>query len=441
MPATPLPWFALVAVLWTGALRAAPYSRGLNDPANIWDAPVPGFTGPDGEGKARLPDDCGGFSNERNSVNPIFFGWARGWSGYVRADGQSAFSEVSLALGPVTGDNFDVVSLGDLSAVQLAAGAPVGQVTLHFTDTLHPAPIRNLPGADFVVFENGLVAESGTGGAGVGGVFAELAYVEVSSDGVNFARFPSVSLTPGSVPSYGTLDPAKIFNLAGKHVNAGGESWGTPFDLAALVNHPLVIDGTLDLNRVRHVRIVDIPGNGSFFDSAAPMPHPIFDPWPTTGAGGFDLEAIGVISIAMTFDEWQDFHGLTGTQRGPQADPDGDGVPNIIECAFGMQPLVPDADQLPAAVSAGGDFAISFRRDTRALNLLVEVLAASSLDAPWQIIARSTGGGPLLAVGSFSPVIEDASDSHIASIGVIRRHRVHTIPGKQFLKISVSFAP
>ena len=301
----------LAAIFFHGVLAAAQYSLGWNDPTNIWDAPVPGFTGPDGEGKARVTDGFGGFENERNSVNPIFFGWARGWSGYVRADGQTAFSDPSLALGPVTGDEFDVLSLGDLTAAQITAGMPVGKVTLHVTDTLHPAPIRNLPGADFVVFENGVVSESGTGGAGVGGVFGELAYVEVSSDGLSFARFPSISLTTGSVPSYGTLDPTKIFNLAGKHVNAGANCWGTPFDLAALANHPLVTAGTLDLNNVRYVRIVDIPGNGSFLDSAAPVPHPIYDPWHTFGSGGFDLEAIGVISAAMTFDAWQDFHGLT----------------------------------------------------------------------------------------------------------------------------------
>ncbi len=431
----------LAAIFSHGTLPAAPYSLGWNDPTNIWDAPVPGFTGPDGEGKARLPDGFGGFNNERNFVNPIFFGWARAWSGYVRADGQGAFSDGALALGPVTGDEFNVLSLGDLTAAQIAAAAPVGKVTLHLTDTLHPAPIRNLPGADFVVFENGVISEYGTGGAGVGGVFGELAYVEVSSDGVNFARFPSVSLTAATVPSYGTLDPTKIYNLAGKHVNAAGECWGTPFDLAVLTGHPLVTAGTLDLNNVRHIRIVDIPGNGSFLDSATPTPHPIYDPWHTFGSGGFDLEAVGAISVAMTFDAWQDFHGLTGPQRGPQADPDGDGVPNIIECAFAMQPLIPDAEQLPLPVATGSDFAISFRRDTRALNLTVEILATSAPDQPWQIIARSTGGGPLLAVGSFSPVIEDASDSPIASIGVIRRHRVHTIPGKPFLKISVTVVP
>ena len=224
-------------------------------------------------------------------------------------------------------------------------------------------------------------------------------------------------------------------------MNAAGECWGTPFDLAALAGHPLVTAGTLDLNAVRHIRIVDIPGNGSFPDSVAPVPHPIFDPWRTTGSGGSDVEAVGVISVAISFDAWQDLHGLTGAQRGPLADPDRDGVPNAVECAFAMQPLTPDTGLLPAPVSPGPDFAITFRRDTRPADLIVEVLATPDLSQPWQAIARATGGGPLTAVVPFSPVIEDASDSPIASIGVIRRHRVHAIPGQQFLKIGVTFAP
>jgi len=428
-------------ILGHGGVLAGPYSAALDDPANVNDAPVPGFVGPDGEGKARLDDGLGGYINARNFVNPLFIRWALGSSNYVRADGQPAFSDESLALGPVTGDNFDVLALGDLSATQIAGGTPVGKVTLRFTSATQTEPIRNLPGADFVVFENGLIAQSGTGGAGVGGIFGELAYVEVSSNNVDFVRFPNVSLTPASVGEYGTLDPTNLFNLAGKHANNDGECWGTPFDLNDLAGHPLVVAGTLDLNAVRYVRIVDIPGIGSFRDTATPATHPIYDPWQTIGSGGFDLEAVGAISVALSFEKWQDFKGLTGAQRGALADPDRDGAPNVAEFVLAMEPLTPDAALLPRPALDGASLAISFRRDTRTANAIVEVLGTNDLLQPWQTLARSQNGAALAPVAPFATAITDASESHIASIGVIRRHRVTAPPAMRFLTIRVSLAP
>ena len=106
-----------------------------------------------------------------------------------------------------------------------------------------------------------------------------------------------------------------------------------------------------------------------------------------------------------------------------------------------MQPLTPDAALLPIGVRPGGDLAISFRRDTRLANATVEVLGTSDPRQPWQRIARALNGGALLPVVPFAPVIEDTSDSPIASVGVIRRHRVHAAPGQRFLKINVIVAP
>jgi hypothetical protein len=140
-------------------------------------------------------------------------------------------------------------------------------------------------------------------------MIAELAYVEVSSNGVDFARFSSVSLTPGLVKSYGTIEVSNVHNLAGKHPNANGRCVGTPFDLDDLADHPSVLSGAVDLNDIRFVRIVDIPGSGDFLDEASSQTdpaaepgwryyakdHPIYDAWPTVGSGGFDLEAVGVL--------------------------------------------------------------------------------------------------------------------------------------------------
>ncbi len=418
------------------ALDAGPYSAALVDACNAFDAPVPGFTGADCEGRARLPDGSGGFHNARNRVNPLFLRWALAASDYVRSDAGAQFSDLPRALGPVTGDFADVVSLGDLSAAQLAAMMPKGRLTLHLTSPEQPEPLRDLPGADFVIFENAFVANASTGG-----IFGDLAYIEVSSDGVNYARFPSVSLTPAATGAFGTFDPTQVFALAGKHANANGESWGTPFDLAWLAAHPLVLAGLVNLDAIRFVRVVDIPGDGSSLDAATPTAHPIYDAWLTAGSGGFDLEAIGAISIVLGFERWQDAQALTGAQRDALADPDSDGAVELLEYAFAMRPLAADSELLPSVALDADGLAISFRRDTRATDLTYEVLAGSDL-AQWEVIARSTAGGPLAAVAPFSPLIEDSAEGSIASLGVIRRHRVRdtAAPGsgsQRFMRIRI----
>jgi hypothetical protein len=62
--------------------------------------------------------------------------------------------------------------------------------------------------------------------------YLELAFVEVSSDGINYFRFPATSLTPtdNQVSNTAYMNAANINNLAGKYI--GG--YGTPFDLDEL---------------------------------------------------------------------------------------------------------------------------------------------------------------------------------------------------------------
>ena len=422
----PLSLLWLTVIFAHGRLLAGPYSAALDTPANLFDAPVPGFIGPDGEGNARIDDGSGGFINERNFVNPLFFDWAANVASYSPAPGVApSWSDADLALGAVTGDNFDIVSLGDLNAAQISAGNSPGSITLHFAN-----PIRNFSGADFVIFENAFISEYNTGGSGIGGIFGDLAYVEVSSDGVNFIRFPAASLTPAAVGAFGSIDPTNVFNLAGKHVNAGGSSWGTPFDLAAV-----------GLNSISHIRLVDIPGSGAFRDSAN---RPIYDAWVTAGSGGIDVEAIGAISRVVTFDEWQDLRGLTGGNRGATVDIEKDGLVNLLEYAFARLPKRSDAEPAVFVEVVDGRLVFTFTRDERAGDLVYEVQAASNLTAGgWTTIARSAAGQPTTGINGFTPVITETSASAIASVGVIRKVRVvdvETIAGnvRRFLRLKVT---
>lgn len=192
----------------------------------------------------------------------IWADWASEVVAYVPGDDVAPdWADPTLALGAATGDSFDVVSLGE-----------GGQVTLGFT----PA-IRDGEGWDLAVFENSF-----------SDTFLELAWVEVSSDGVHFARIDSASLTSDPVDAFGGIEPRRLGGLAGKF----RRGFGSPVDLAQLRQHPLVQRGLLDLHNVRQVRVVDVVGAGQALDS---FERPIQDPFPTVESAGFDLEAIGAL--------------------------------------------------------------------------------------------------------------------------------------------------
>ncbi len=177
------------------------------------------------------------------------------------------------------------VSLGDLDAIQIGSAIPVGQITLSFTQ-----PIFNGPGADLAVFENASTFFT----APV--IFGELAFVEVSSNGVDYARFPAVSLnTEADLDApfgrdFAGVNTTNIHNLAGVHPTRTG----TPFDLAELTSAAAVVSGAVNLSGIRFVRLVDIPGNGAFTDS---LGNPVLDPWLSVESGGFDLDAVGAINV------------------------------------------------------------------------------------------------------------------------------------------------
>lgn len=141
-------------------------------------------------------------------------------------------------------------------------------------------PIQNGPGFDFAVFENSFLDD-----------FLELAIVQVSSNGIDYISFPSVSLTQTTeqIGSFGSLDATKIHNLAGKYRGM----YGVPFNLDDI--DP--VDNFDDFN-VTHVKVISISGcideTYANYDSEGNI---INDPWPTMfPSGGFDLDAVGVIN-------------------------------------------------------------------------------------------------------------------------------------------------
>lgn len=182
--------------------------------------------------------------------DPAFVAWATGWEEYNPGEHvDAAFQTPERAVGKASGTSYDIVSLGR-----------GGKITMTFDP-----PIQNGVGWDFAIFENSF-----------SDTFLELAYVEVSSNGVDFIPFDSDSLTPSPVAGFGAVDPSNVDGLAGKYK----QGYGTPFDLE-----------DVGLNSATYVRIIDVVGDGTCLDTSG---HVIYDPYPTIGSAGFDLDAIGV---------------------------------------------------------------------------------------------------------------------------------------------------
>lgn len=192
---------------------------------------------------------------------------------------QKGYADISMPSSgfPTVGDETSALGKAmENGTVSLGDG---GSAVLTF-----PSPVVNGAGYDFAVFENGFQTSADSL------FFLELAFVEVSSDGVNFFRFKSSSKTDNTIQigNGDGMNPKLIQNLAGKYVTG----FGTPFDLEELKNTP-----GLDVNYITHIKVIDVVGsienNYARRDSAG---NKINDPWPTPfPSSGFDLDAVGII--------------------------------------------------------------------------------------------------------------------------------------------------
>jgi hypothetical protein len=213
--------------------------------------------------------------------NAAILSWANGHLDYLPGtDVDASWKTPDKAYGPAQASSFDIVCLGN--ATYSGNTVTGGMVTLTF-----PKGIADKTGNDLAVFENSF-----------SDTFLELGYVEVSSDGVNFVRFDTVSLTAAPVSAFGAVQPTAIYGFAGRY----RVGYGTPFDLSDLRYKPEVLQGLVDLSQIRFVRIVDVlAGNATEpvvwqdFDSFG---NRIYDPYKTTGSGGFDLDAVAVLNEA-----------------------------------------------------------------------------------------------------------------------------------------------
>ncbi|AHF93209.1 secretion protein [Opitutaceae bacterium TAV5] len=409
-------------------------------------------------------------------ASPEFVGWATGVAelnrGYIQitdptltytnngnTSAKATFGRAEDALGASSAANpnnpYEVVSLGD-----------GGHITLTFDK-----PITNGEGWDFAVFENGFIDYTNFN-ATESMAWLELAHVEVSSDGENFIRFPSISLTrPYNDANYAggtgfaTTPASTLHNLAGKYILG----YGTPFDLDDLKDLPETQGESplVNLDRITHVRVVDVVGiNGNSvvaseiigYDMVTGYPiydyvyardvpglleecasydsegNIITDPWPTPfWQGGFDLDAVGVrhqLHESTTWAIWrtENFNAAEledASVSGPYADPDQDGIPNLVEYALSGGPFTQSVGILPASgLSEDGRLTLTFFRQRDDITYTVQ--GSDDLQT-WTTVAVNPG-----KVAQRVTVTDNASAG--ASPRFLRLHvsngvdETHTVP-------------
>ena len=207
-----------------------------------------------------------------------------------------------------------VKGLGASSDADPAVGAPIGGgLTQGSTDVcslgtggtltlqMDPAVIDGA-GADLMVCENAFYV------LGTLQSFAEVAFVEVSSDGVHFARLSCNYTGPDEpLPFFTGIHPARYRGFAGVmpvsahppevdplDVTAAG---GDLFDLHELVDDPLVQADLLDRDNIRFVRIVDVDA-GHVVDTAG---HTVFDCGVGNGSS-CDIDAVVGLNTVQNQD-------------------------------------------------------------------------------------------------------------------------------------------
>ena len=241
--------------------------------------------------------------------------------------GNDWFDDPTAALGGPGGrgpyqSSYHVVTLGQQ-----------GSITLGFDDGL---VIANGSGADFIVFENPFIITTVPGSIGL--MFAELIRVRVSSNGTDFAEFPTWCAAADPGHPFGGIDPSLVSGFAGVTPVCAdandpyndldpfdpAEAGGDAFDLDDLHDAPEVLDGRVDLDAIRYVRLVDVLGDGSELDSHG---NPVYDAWGWLDMSSPDQSEQQWLPVSADVDAVSVIHGAADPQdeRIPgDADEDGD---------------------------------------------------------------------------------------------------------------------
>jgi hypothetical protein len=173
-----------------------------------------------------------------------------------------------------------------------------------------------------------------------------------------------------------------------------------------------------------YTRLATALTNTTFIDNAVTNDVPYF--YVATGLNilgeesGYSAEAAATASVAAGWRlQWFGTPYNTGLAA-DTADPDGDGIVNVLERAFNLNPTVADTNGKPAGALNGAIFILTYRKSLAATDLVFQVVRSYDL-AQW-----STNGVTDTVVSS-----DGSTEIHAASVPLSNA-------SAQFLRLQVT---
>jgi regulation of enolase protein 1 (concanavalin A-like superfamily) len=211
-----------------------------------------------------------------------------------------------------------------------------------------------------------------------------------ASAALNVATFDNISgLRSGNVGALVAAGPDQNITVLDTALAGSASDDGQP-------NPPAVLStGWTKLNG---------PGTATFANANSPVTSVTF-----SVAGSYALRLVADDGQVKTFDDvaitmpsafgsWRTakFGALAGDSSvsGPEADPNGNGLANLIEYAFGTDPMASGASGIFQSKVEDGRLKLSFTRDTSAADVTITVQASDTLAGAWTDLARSAAGAP-----------------------------------------------
>lgn len=154
------------------------------------------------------------------------------------------------------------------------------------------------------------------------------------------------------------------------------------------------------------------------------------------------------LPVPETIVSWRTFQfgaaNLTPAQEadlwGNDADPDRDGLPNLLEYALTTNPLAPDSSPVLGGQSAGR-LTLTYSRNPQRPDLRYSVEVAPSLETPnWSLLAVSEAGGATVAAPPALPRITETESGKLVSVQV-RDALTMTSQARRFLRLRITLLP